>query len=239
MSEQQTLLPFAQRLQALRTAQGLSSYRLAQASGLAASYIYKLERGRIVRPSALTLERLAQALGVSVAELWDAPVWEQAPPYGVAEQATTERVRALLRRCQLPDPEAFLRQVVQLSRHDQGVISVVVRTLGSKQRPPAADSEHTEPGAEGTWPGQSPESSREYAGTDAGIVEWPADLAEVARTLAQAADDLGQAAQQLLRLGMVLDPGERLFKMPSPQTAAPAGEDGDGPAEPVVSLRRT
>ncbi len=59
---------FGTRLRALRTAGGLSLEQLAKRSGLTKSYISKLERG-LSEPSISSVQRLAEALSIGVAEL--------------------------------------------------------------------------------------------------------------------------------------------------------------------------
>lgn len=56
------------RIKALRKEQGLTQEQLAQRSGLPQSHISKLENGKH-SPSALTLEKIARALGVPGSEL--------------------------------------------------------------------------------------------------------------------------------------------------------------------------
>src|SRR5262245_25443307 len=58
---------FADRLQALREAAGISQYRLAQLSGITKQGISRLEMGE-TRPAWDTVQALARALGVSVEE---------------------------------------------------------------------------------------------------------------------------------------------------------------------------
>ena len=61
---------FGQRIRALRKERGLSQEQLAELSGLDRTYISGIERG--LRNVALrNIEALAQALGVSIAELFE------------------------------------------------------------------------------------------------------------------------------------------------------------------------
>ena len=61
---------FGQRIRALRKERGLSQEELAELSGLDRTYISGIERG--LRNVALrNIEALAQALGVSMAELFE------------------------------------------------------------------------------------------------------------------------------------------------------------------------
>lgn len=57
------------RLKALREARGITKYRLAKISGVSETYIYRIERGLIENPRRDTLQRLAQGLNITVAEL--------------------------------------------------------------------------------------------------------------------------------------------------------------------------
>ena len=62
----------AQRVHALRQARGLSLEALAASSGVSRSMISLVERGES-SPTAVLLEKLATALGVPLAALFDAP----------------------------------------------------------------------------------------------------------------------------------------------------------------------
>lgn len=57
---------FAAALARLRTAAGLSRYRLAKLSGVSALHLGRLESGE-QRPSLATAQKVAAALGVSMA----------------------------------------------------------------------------------------------------------------------------------------------------------------------------
>src|SRR5262249_49406819 len=52
-----------------RTSQGISQRALADRSGLSRSYLCDIERGRGAQPSVATLDKLANALGASRADL--------------------------------------------------------------------------------------------------------------------------------------------------------------------------
>ncbi len=62
----------AERVRELRAAQGLSLDALAGSSGVSRSMISLIERGES-SPTAVVLEKLATALGVALASLFDAP----------------------------------------------------------------------------------------------------------------------------------------------------------------------
>jgi len=63
----------AARLKALREMKGLTKYRLAKNTGVSETYIYRLERGLIENPRRDTLQKMAQGLGVSLAQLIGEP----------------------------------------------------------------------------------------------------------------------------------------------------------------------
>lgn len=56
-------------VRATRTTQGMSQRALADRSGLSRSYLCDIERGRGAQPSVATLDKLANALGASRADL--------------------------------------------------------------------------------------------------------------------------------------------------------------------------
>jgi transcriptional regulator with XRE-family HTH domain len=56
-------------VRATRTSQGFSQRALADRSGLSRSYLCDIERGRGAQPSVTTLDKLANALGASRADL--------------------------------------------------------------------------------------------------------------------------------------------------------------------------
>ena len=64
---------FAARLRAIREARGLSQRELAKRSGLDAGHIGRLETSPLHEPRSKTKKALAEALGVSLSELEDAP----------------------------------------------------------------------------------------------------------------------------------------------------------------------
>jgi transcriptional regulator with XRE-family HTH domain len=59
----------AARLKAFREAKGLTKYRLAKISGVSETYLYRIERGLIENPRRDTLQRLAQGLSITLAQL--------------------------------------------------------------------------------------------------------------------------------------------------------------------------
>jgi len=61
-------VPVGERIRALRTARKLTQEQLAYRAGVSVGTIARIERGA-TRPTLETLERLARALDVSVADL--------------------------------------------------------------------------------------------------------------------------------------------------------------------------
>ena len=76
-----------ERLRRRRSEQGWTAAELARRSGLSKGYLSRLEAGKTVRPSSATLQRLAEALGTTVADLLE----RELPP---AERAVPEALRA-------------------------------------------------------------------------------------------------------------------------------------------------
>jgi len=76
----------ATRLRALRDAQGLSLEALAERSKVSRSNISLIERGES-SPTATVLDKLATALGVALADLFDARTTPDAPPSPVSRAA--------------------------------------------------------------------------------------------------------------------------------------------------------
>lgn len=72
----------ASRLKQIRESKGMSQYRLAKESGVAASAINKVEAG-ITNPTVELMERLCSALGVTLAEFFS------------DEQPSTDRISRL------------------------------------------------------------------------------------------------------------------------------------------------
>src|SRR5437773_12567757 len=68
----------AERVRELRAAHSLSLDALAARSGVSRSMISVIERGES-SPTAVVLERLAAALGVTLASLFDAPAADRVP----------------------------------------------------------------------------------------------------------------------------------------------------------------
>jgi len=73
VSESQIIRRLAERLKLLRTAKGWSQEKLAERASIQRSYVADLERGKR-NPSVRTLVKLANALGVSIPELFERTV---------------------------------------------------------------------------------------------------------------------------------------------------------------------
>jgi transcriptional regulator with XRE-family HTH domain len=69
MSE--SLKALGKRIQKLRQALGLSQEALAELGGISVKNYANLERGRAINPKFSTIEGIANALGMTVAELFD------------------------------------------------------------------------------------------------------------------------------------------------------------------------
>jgi transcriptional regulator with XRE-family HTH domain len=65
----EVLILFGKKVRELRTKQKLSQTALAEKSGLHANYIGMIERGER-NPSLINIDKLAKALGLSLAELF-------------------------------------------------------------------------------------------------------------------------------------------------------------------------
>ena len=69
-------MPLGERLRALREERGLGPGELSKRSGVSRPYLWQLESGKKTRPTMDILERLAQALGVTVADFVGSQVVE-------------------------------------------------------------------------------------------------------------------------------------------------------------------
>lgn len=81
-------------LRIIRTAKGLSQVELAEAVGIKQATVSRIEKG-VNNPSLDVAERIAQALGVNVVELFGLPELEQTVLQKFRE-ASPERRAALL-----------------------------------------------------------------------------------------------------------------------------------------------
>jgi transcriptional regulator with XRE-family HTH domain len=69
MGTERTLTTVGQRIKQLRDQRKWSQLKLAHEAGIALNTISRLERGEVADPSLSTLEALADAFGVTTAEL--------------------------------------------------------------------------------------------------------------------------------------------------------------------------
>ena len=104
----------AERLRKLRASLGLSLDGLASRSGVSRSNISLIERGES-SPTAVVLDRLATALGVSLAELFSAAPASGATPAPLARAAEqpvwTDPASGYVRRKLSPDTDSPLQLV--------------------------------------------------------------------------------------------------------------------------------
>ena len=92
------------RVRALRSQQGMTLSELAEATGLSASMVSTVERGRTA-PSLGTLARLASGLGVRVASLFSAAPADESPVLRAADQIVDTTPGGLVRRLAVFQPE--------------------------------------------------------------------------------------------------------------------------------------
>lgn len=107
--------PFGERLRRLRKDKGMTMDRLAQAAGISKSYVWELENRPAQRPSAQILHALATVLGVTVQDL----LGEPAPLDGG------------------PEDVAFFREYLGMSEADK----VRFRKMLDLFKPPAEDDD--------------------------------------------------------------------------------------------------
>lgn len=117
-----------QHLAHLRKARGLTLTELGERAQVAKSYIHSLERGDAENPGLRTLDALARALDVTVADLLDA-MGQQTSEGGdllrtVAAEADQLRAQA---------PEALQRFLTELEEKEGPVPMDVLRSLSTLQ----------------------------------------------------------------------------------------------------------
>lgn len=100
-----------EKLRTLRKEKGLTLEKLAEAAGLSKSYLWELENRESQRPSAEKLTALADALGVTV-------------PYFIEEDVRTPKERHV--------DEAFFRGYQKLSPEDKEQIRKIAATFQKK-----------------------------------------------------------------------------------------------------------
>ncbi|GAA2018570.1 XRE family transcriptional regulator [Pseudokineococcus marinus] len=93
-----------QQVRALRAKRGLTLAELAETTGLSASMLSTVERGRTA-PSLATLHRLAEGLGVRVTTLLAAPAEEGSPVVRLADQIVDQTPGGVVRRLAVFRPE--------------------------------------------------------------------------------------------------------------------------------------
>jgi len=125
---------FARRLQELRTRRGLSLQGLARRSGVSLPSLRRLEAGGYAPPRLETVRRLAQALGVSEAELVGSPAPRPEPALeqGVEKAMLLDRLVAALTDLTLPELLVTdeLLDVIGRLRHSR----VVVLSVGEDEQ---------------------------------------------------------------------------------------------------------
>lgn len=99
------------RVRALRTLRGLTQERLAEAVERTPEAVSNIERG-LSLPSIDTLERMAGALGVRFADLFD----ETAGPAAARRVEIEARLQAIVRALSDEDAEIALAQIEALAR---------------------------------------------------------------------------------------------------------------------------
>ena len=86
-------MTLAETIKKLRSERGLSSGQLAKLAGVSRGYVWQLENGSKTRPTLDVLQRLANALGVEVAEFCETTPTTRTPqddlPSGLAEFVKT------------------------------------------------------------------------------------------------------------------------------------------------------
>ena len=91
--------PFGERLRRLRKNKGLTMDKLAQAAGISKSYVWELENRPAQRPSVTVLQSLSGALGVTMLDLLGEP-----PPVEGGDA---------------PEDLAFFREYLEMSESDK------------------------------------------------------------------------------------------------------------------------
>ena len=94
-------MALAGRVRQRRLEKGLSQAALARQTGITRTYLYRIENGEASRPSADVLQRLAQVLATSVADLLE-------QPEPVAPAAIPPSLQRLAERDHLPSEDVAL-----------------------------------------------------------------------------------------------------------------------------------
>jgi len=128
------------RIKELRLRRGWSQKDLADNAGVSSSYVQRLEGGdyTIRGPSRVFLEKLARALGVSVAVLEEPSNGNAGSEEHALSAADPNRYKASLyerfaERYNAGDPEQFLERVAGLPFREQEFIDRLARLLELEQ----------------------------------------------------------------------------------------------------------
>ncbi len=106
------------KIRQLRLQQGRTQGEISQLTGMAISYLSRLENGRI-NPSGRTLSRLSEALGVPVASFFDAePVLENADrcPVSLSGDCILDQIFVTRGRPQKQRRETYTREQLEMLR---------------------------------------------------------------------------------------------------------------------------
>lgn len=99
-------MALAGRVRQRRLEKGLNPTELARQAGIARGYLYRIESGEATRPSANVLQRLAQALDTSVADLLE-------QPEAVEPAAIPPTLRRLAERDHLPAEDVAMLAAIR------------------------------------------------------------------------------------------------------------------------------
>jgi transcriptional regulator with XRE-family HTH domain len=106
---------FGRRVRELRVEQGLSQEQLAQASGVARTFVGGVERGQR-SPTIGTIQRLARALGVSLPELADVESKRSEPAHTTVAVRFANRVAAMAEDSSEADVSAIFDLLERFAR---------------------------------------------------------------------------------------------------------------------------
>lgn len=119
-------------LLAARHGQGLTQEQAAEACGLTAGYIARVERGERI-PSPLVVDRLARAVGVEVADIWPRAVQTNEAKQ-VKTKAVAERDAAVARLVRATE-DLSVSDVAQLTRTVQRLLRAGGRRAATRSTP--------------------------------------------------------------------------------------------------------
>ena len=112
-----------------RHGQGLTQEQAAEACGLTAGYIARVERGERI-PSPLVLDRLARAVGVEVADIWPRSIPPQVAT-NLKPKAEAERDAAIAKLVRATEALS-LSDVAQLTQSVQRLLRAGGRRAAKK-----------------------------------------------------------------------------------------------------------